>query len=59
AFGGGIHFCLGAPLARLEMQTSLRILFHRLPHMRLLEPATYRDAYHFHGLRRLLVAPHA
>ncbi len=52
-FGAGIHFCIGAPLARLEMQTSLPILFERLPNMRLKNPPHYRDAYHFHGLERL------
>lgn len=52
-FGAGIHFCIGAPLARLELQTSLPILFDRLPRMRLKEPPRYRDAYHFHGLERL------
>lgn len=56
SFGGGIHFCLGAPLARMEMQTSLRVLFERLRKMRLLQQPTYRDAYHFHGLNELLVS---
>jgi cytochrome P450 len=56
SFGGGIHFCLGAPLARLEMQVALPILFERLPGLRLLEPARCRDAYHFHGLEALPVA---
>jgi len=55
AFGGGIHFCLGAPLARLEMQIALPSLFRRLPGLRLSEPPRYRDNYHFHGLEALRV----
>jgi len=55
AFGGGIHFCLGAPLARLEMQIALPILFERLPGLRLAKPPRYRDSYHFHGLEDLVV----
>tara|TARA_R110002126_G_scaffold278004_1_gene424104 strand:+ start:8136 stop:9365 length:1230 start_codon:yes stop_codon:yes gene_type:complete len=53
SFGAGIHFCLGAPLARLEMQVSLPILFERLPRMTLQSMPRYRDAYHFHGLESL------
>jgi cytochrome P450 len=56
AFGGGIHFCVGAPLARLEMEISLPILFHRLPGLRLTAVPRYRDSYHFHGLTALPVA---
>ncbi|MEX3009347.1 cytochrome P450 [Hoeflea sp. TYP-13] len=52
-FGAGIHFCIGAPLARLELQTSLPILFERLPGLKLSDTPRYRDAYHFHGLERL------
>ncbi|EKD60545.1 MAG: Cytochrome p450 107b1, partial [uncultured bacterium] len=46
---------VGAPLARLELQTALPILFQRLPNLRLTEAPTYGDVYHFHGLTRLLV----
>lgn len=55
AFGAGIHFCIGAPLARLEMEVSLPLLFARRPSLRLAEPPRVRDAYHFHGLERLMV----
>ncbi|HXQ81970.1 MAG TPA: cytochrome P450 [Opitutaceae bacterium] len=55
AFGGGIHFCLGAPLARLELQIALPTLFERLPGIFLLERPRYRDNYHFHGLSALNV----
>ncbi|WP_338692589.1 cytochrome P450 [Streptomyces sp. Q6] len=35
AFGHGVHFCLGAPLARLEVATALRLLFTRFPDIQL------------------------
>jgi unspecific monooxygenase len=52
-FGAGIHFCIGAPLARLELQVALKVLFDRLPTLRLAEAPRYRDSYHFHGLESL------
>jgi len=54
-FGAGIHFCIGAPLARLELQIALAVLFERLPGLRLATPPHYRDSYHFHGLEALEV----
>ncbi len=56
SFGLGIHFCIGAPLARLEMQVALPILFERLPGLRFAGAPSYRDAYHFHGLDGLQLA---
>ena len=53
SFGAGIHFCIGAPLARLEMEVALPILFQRFPKLRLAATPAYRDAYHFHGLEKL------
>lgn len=53
AFGAGRHFCVGAPLARLELQIALQVLFDRLPGLRITEPPRYADLYHFHGLKRL------
>lgn len=55
AFGAGLHFCLGAPLARLELQVALPVLFARHPRLRLAGAAPWKDAYHFHGLDALPV----
>lgn len=55
AFGGGLHFCVGAPLARLEMQIALPVLFARCPNLRLSAAPVYADTYHFHGLKSLIV----
>jgi cytochrome P450 len=55
AFGAGIHFCVGAPLARLELRIALHTLFARHPHLRLAAPPAYADVYHFHGLQSLMV----
>ncbi|MCW3780854.1 cytochrome P450 [Defluviimonas salinarum] len=56
-FGAGLHFCVGAPLARLELQTALPILFDRLPGLAIAAPPRYADLYHFRGLERLGVEP--
>ncbi|WP_416065972.1 cytochrome P450 [Rhizobium sp. ZK1] len=53
SFGAGIHFCIGAPLARLELNVVLPILFQRLPRLKLARTPVVKDVYHFHGLDRL------
>ncbi len=56
SFGGGAHFCLGAPLARLEAQLAILAVVQRFPHLRLANEALEwlaRPA--FRGLARLRV----
>lgn len=55
AFGGGLHFCVGAPLARMELQIALPALFQHMPNMKLAEPPNYAMSYHFHKLDRLII----
>jgi len=58
AFGKGVHYCLGAPLARLEGEIALNVLFDRLPNMSLdISPADleWRDVPTFRSLVRLPV----
>ena len=55
-FGLGIHYCLGAPLARLELALSLRALCRALPGLRLVnadEPGQYTGGFVIRGLARL------
>ena len=57
SFGGGLHFCIGAPLARMEMQTGLAALFDRFPQLTLDQPPKFANSYHFHKLDQLMVRP--
>ena len=55
AFGHGIHFCIGAPLARLEARVALPELLSHLKELELAgdEPWEPRPAFHIHGPARL------
>jgi cytochrome P450 len=55
AFGHGLHFCVGAPLARLEGRVALADLLERLKDIRLADdqPWEPRPAFHVHGAARL------
>jgi cytochrome P450 len=57
AFGGGAHFCLGAPLARAEAQIAMPMLFERFPGLRLdpQRPIEHKRVPIFNGLTALWV----
>jgi cytochrome P450 len=55
SFGAGIHFCLGAPLARVELETSFGTLLRRLPGLELVEEPAWKPNYIIRGLKELRV----
>lgn len=57
SFGGGLHFCLGASLARLEAAELFPRLLSRFPHLTPAGPPRWRRALSFRGLDRLPLHP--
>jgi hypothetical protein len=55
SFGAGIHYCLGAPLARLELTASFGTILRDAPGMTLAEDPPWRPGYVIRGPERLLV----
>ncbi|MFD6415055.1 cytochrome P450 [Streptomyces sp. NPDC060194] len=55
SLGAGLHYCLGAPLARLELRTSFAELLTRAPTLRLAEEPEWAGGFVIRGLRSLKV----
>jgi len=55
-FGLGIHYCLGAPLARLEMQILFKTLLQRLPNIRPAGEPVFNSGFIIRGLKTLPIA---
>ncbi len=55
AFSLGVHYCLGAPLARMELQIAFATLMRRFPDLALAQEPQYRDSVVIRGLESLQV----
>jgi cytochrome P450 len=58
AFGDGIHFCMGAPLARLETKIMLETVLARMPEYELIGEATIHPSHVLRGVANLPVKTH-
>lgn len=55
SFGAGIHYCLGAPLAKLELGIAFATLLRRVPRLELVEPPRWKPTFVLRGLESLRV----
>lgn len=55
SFGAGIHYCLGAPLAKLEFEILFEAILRRMPGLELLETPTWKPRFVLRGLEGLRV----
>ena len=55
SFGAGIHYCLGAPLAKLELGIAFETLMRRVPRLELIEPPRWKPTFVLRGLEALRV----
>jgi cytochrome P450 len=56
SFGTGVHACLGAALARMELHVGLQLLFEHFPQLTLAGEPTFNDSIGLHGLKHLPVS---
>ena len=55
SFGAGIHYCLGAPLAKLELGIAFETLLRRAPRLELVEEPRWKPTFVLRGLESLHV----
>jgi cytochrome P450 len=55
-FGGGVHYCLGAHLARVELAEALTVLGRRMPNLRRTGPAPWKSIFEISGPTTLPIA---